>query len=746
MNKIFLKSLFLTLFSIGVAYSTIIEKIEIEGNIRVNDETIKMFSGIKVGDDLTTNELNDSLKRLYETNFFKDVQLKIENSILKISVFENPIIRSVKIEGIKNKTLEKALFENITMKKGASFDEFKINSDSERINNILRVSGFYLSSIEILKSESNDNMIDLIYDINLGKKAFIGEIVFLGDKKFKSRKLRNVIVSEEDKFWKFISQKRFINKERIELDKRLLISYYKNKGYFNVKIESETIQFDDNNNFRLVFKIDAGKKYYFNKFTVNYPENYNQKDFVKIDKRLNKNTKELYSFKIIEKILKEIENIAVKEDYEFVDANISENIINDNLIDIKIDVIESDKFYVKQINIFGNNVTIEDVIRNQFLIDEGDPLNNVLFNKSISQIRSLNIFKKVSTEIIDSDNSIEKEINISVEEKPTGEVSLGAGFGTSGATTMFGVKENNFLGKGIKLDTNLSLSEETLKGQFFLINPNFNNTDRDLIFNLQSSETDRLTDFGYKTNKNAISAGTNFEYLDDLFLSPRLELNNEKIETSSSASTLLRKQEGSYFDVTGSYVLSYDKRNQRFEPSDGFISKFSQQLPFSFNESQTLVNGYEITGYHEYLENNVLKLSFFSRAANSLGDDDVRISQRLYAPTNRLRGFERNKVGPVDGGDFVGGNYVTTINLSAELPMLESLDTISINTFYDAANVWGVDYSSAIDDSNKIRSSAGLAANWYTPVGPLTFSFAQPITKASTDKTEGFRFNIGTSF
>ena len=302
------------------------------------------------------------------------------------------------------------------------------------------------------------------------------------------------------------------------------------------------------------------------------------------------------------------------------------------------------------------------------------------------------------------------------------------------------------LGKGIKLDTNLTLSEETLKGQFFLINPNFNNTDRDLIFNLQSSETDRLTDFGYKTNINAISAGTNFEYLDDLFLSPRLELNNEKIETSSSASSLLRKQEGSYFDITGSYILSYDKRNQRFEPSDGFISKFSQEIPLTYNESQTIVNGYEITNYHEYVDNNVLKLSFYSRAANSLGDDDVRISQRLYAPANRLRGFERFKVGPTDGGDFVGGNYVATINLSAELPMLESLDTISVNTFYDAANVWGVDYSSAIDDSNKIRSSAGLAANWYTPVGPLTFSFAHPITKASTDKTEGFRFNLGTSF
>ena len=511
MNKIFLKVLFLTIFLMSVANSTVIEKIEIDGNVRDNNETIKMFSGIKIGEDLSKNQLNDALKRLYETNFFKDVQLKIENSILIISVIENAIIKSVKIDGVKNKTLEKALFENISQKKGASFDKFKINSDSERINNILRASGFYLSSIETLISETDDNMVDLIFDINLGKKAFIGEIVFLGDKKFKSRKLRNVIVSEEDKFWKFISQKRFINKERIELDKRLLINYYKNKGYFNVKIESETIEFDEDSNFRLVFKIDAGEKYFFNNFTVNYPDNYDKKDFTKINKRLNKNVKELYSFKIIEKILKEIENIAIKEDYEFVDANIEENIVDKNLIDININVIESDKFYVKQINILGNNVTIEDVIRNQFLIDEGDPLNNVLFNKSVSQIKSLNIFKTVSTEIVDTDNSVEKEINISVEEKPTGEVSLGAGFGTSGASTMFGVKENNFLGKGIKLDTNLTLSEETLKGQFFLINPNFNNTDRDLIFNLQSSETDRLTDFGYKTNKNAISMGTNFE-------------------------------------------------------------------------------------------------------------------------------------------------------------------------------------------------------------------------------------------
>ena len=746
MNRVILKSLFLIFFITTLAKSTIIEKIEIDGNIRVNKETIKMFSGIKIGDDLSRNDLNDVLKKLYETNFFDDVQLKIENTTLKIKIIESPIIRSVKIDGVKNSNLEEALFENITLKKGSSFDKSKVSSDSNRIINILRNSGFYLSSINTLVSESTDNMVDLIFDINLGEKAFIGEIVFLGDKKFKSRKLRNVIVSEEDKFWKFISQKRFINKERIELDKRLLVNYYKNKGYFKAKIESETIEFDDKNNFKLVFKIDAGNKYFFNKFSIRYPTNYDQDDFKKIEKRLNKFSKETYSFKVVEKILKEIENIAVKEDYEFVDGRIEEYIVDNNLIDIKIDIVESDKFYVKQINIFGNNVTIEDVVRNQLLIDEGDPLNNVLFNKSISAIRALNIFKSVNTEIIDTENDVEKEINISVEEKPTGEISLGAGIGSSGASTFFGVKENNFLGKGIKLDSNITLSEETIKGQLFVVNPNFNNSDRDMIFNLQSSETDRLNNFGYKTNKNAVSVGTNFEHLDDLFLSPRLELNSEKIETSSSASDRLKKQEGSYLDLTGLYTLTYDKRNQRFEPSDGFITKFSQELPLSYNDTQTIINGYEITNYHEYIEDNVLRLSFYSKAANSLGDKDVRISQRLYAPTNRLRGFERFKVGPTDNGDFVGGNYVTAVNISAELPVLESLDSVSINSFYDAANVWGVDYNSSIDDSNKIRSSTGLAANWFTPIGPLTFSFAHPLTKASTDKTEGFRFNLGTSF
>jgi len=744
-NK-FIKIIFIYFVFSNLSIATEVEKIIIEGNSRVNSETIKMFSNVSIGDELSNFELNEVLKDIYETNFFDDVKVFLENKTLKIIVNESPIINNVLINGVKNKTLEKALLENIEINKGSSFNKFLVENNIKKINNILINSGFYFSKIDASVREYENNSIDILFNISLGEKAYIGKIEFIGDKIFKSRKLRNIIVSEENKFWKFISNKKYINKERIELDKRLLLNFYKNKGYFNASIESETIEFLEDNNFKLSFKINAGNKFYFNNLAIDFPDNYDQSYFNKIQTKLNKFSNELYSFKILENILDEIENIAKTENYEFVDANLDEIIIGTNLIDVKIKIIESNKFYVRRINLLGNNVTREEVVRNELIIDEGDSLNNILFNKSINNIKSLNIFRKVDSEIIDTDNQFEKIINITVEEKPTGEISIGAGVGTSGASTIFGVKENNFLGKGITLNSNLSLSKETIKGQFFVVNPNFNNSNRDLIFNLQSLETDRLTDYGYKTNKTGFSLGTNFEHLEDFYISPSVEINNEKLTTSSTATELLKKQKGSYFDIRANYSLEFDKRNQKYSPSDGFRSFFSQSIPLSINDNQTIINTYDFTKYHEYKDDNVLSVSFFAQTSNSFGDNDVRISERIYIPANKLRGFEIGKIGPVDNGDFVGGNYITSLNIATELPIFQSLDSVSFSSFYDMANVWGVDYSSSINESNKIRSSIGLSADWFTPIGPLSFSFAHPISKAATDKTEGFRFNLGTSF
>ena len=307
-------------------------------------------------------------------------------------------------------------------------------------------------------------------------------------KNLKEENLLNVITSEEDKFWKFISSKRLLNKQRLELDKRLLTNFYKNKGYFNVKVLDNTVQYDNEKNFNIIFNIESGKKYYFSNFELILPEDFDRNNFSDIEKKLKKFSGERYSLKIVEKMLNNIEKIASRKQYEFVNARIDEKIVDENKIDVKITILsDKNNFYVKNINIFGNNITIEDVIRNELIIDEGDPLNKILFNKSINNVKGMNIFDNVSSEIIDTDNPNEKSINIKVEEKPTGQISLGAGVGTSGTSTSFGVQENNFLGKAIKLNSNLTISEESIKGLFSYTKPNYGNSDKDLTLSLQAT-------------------------------------------------------------------------------------------------------------------------------------------------------------------------------------------------------------------------------------------------------------------
>ena len=225
-----------------------------------------------------------------------------------------------------------------------------------------------------------------------------------------------------------------------------------------------------------------------------------------------------------------------------------------------------------------------------------------------------------------------------------------------------------------------------------------------------------------------------------------MSIFSEKLSTSDTASDSYKKQAGNYFDTTLRYRISYDKRNQSWQPSDGFISNWSQSIPL-ISDNASLSNLYTFTTYHEILPETIGKLGFYIQSINSLTDDDVRVSKRLYLPAKRLRGFESGRVGPVENDDFVGGNYASAINASATLPnFFRELENTDFSFFIDAGNVWGVDYSDTIDDSNKIRSSTGIAVDWFTPIGPLNFSFATPITKASTDKTEKFRFNLGTTF
>ena len=538
----------------------------------------------------------------------------------------------------------------------------------------------------------------------------------------------------------------YINEELIKLDKRLLKTYFRNNGYYNVVIENSFVEFDKNSNFNLIFNITPGKKYYFNNFTLNLPSNYDPDLFESIVKKFPKFKGKTYSLLKVNELLKDIDKIALTKQYEFINASINEKVKSDK-IDFEINISESEKFYIEKININGNFNTLEEVVRNNLIIDEGDPFNEILFNRSINNIQSLGIFKKINSNIQNGSKDNFKIIDLNVEERPTGEISVTAGFGTAGETIGGGIKENNFLGKGIKLDTNLELTADSVKGKFVYAKPNFNYSDNTLFTSIKSSTSDFLSDSGYKTSELGFSLGTRFEQFQNIYLSPELDFLIEDLETSNKASNTIKKQEGSYTDLYFNYSINQDLRDKRFRTEDGYVTTFAQELPIVSDNSE-ISNSFDLTKYKKLSARSdmVAKVSFFGKTITGLSDD-VRISKRLYLPSYRLRGFERGKVGPVDNDDYIGGNHLTALNMSATLPnILEGLDNLDVGIFFDAANIWGIDYDSSLDDKSTIRSSAGVALNLMTPIGPLSFSFANALSKASSDKTETFRFNLGTQF
>ena len=749
MSKFLFKALIIIFLTSSSVIAEVLKEIEINGNQRISKETIIVLGEIKKDVDYNNDSLNNILKNLYNTKFFNDIQLQLTDGKLIINLIENPIIENIEITGIKRKELTETLLEKINLKNRMSFTKSQLKEDTNLIKNILKTSGYYFSKVETSFVENKDlNSISLKININLGEKAKIKKISFIGDKKVKDKKLLEVLASEEHKFWKFISNKVYLNQSTIELDKRLLENYYKNLGFYKVKILNSFSEFSDEGYFKLIFNIDSGDQYFFNEFNLNLPPDYDKSDFKKIEKIFEKLKNEVYSLDNLNQILKEIDKVASGRLYDFIDAKVEEEIIDNNKINFTFNVIDSEKFYVEKINILGNFNTIEEVIRNRLIVDEGDPLNNLLYAKSIDNIKSLRIFKTVKSEIKDGSDSNLKIVDIIVEEQPTGEVSLLAGVGTTGTSVGGGIIEKNFLGKGVNLDANLEISEETVKGRFIYSKPNFAYTDNTLFTSVKATSSDFLTDQGYKTKETGFSIGTSFEQYENLFFSPEISVALEDLETNSKASSQLKKQEGNYEDFYFNYGLNYDLRDSSYRPTSGNKTSFYQELPVVSGNNE-ISNTFIYTQYKSLNQSSDMigKASLYFKAVNSLDDSDVRISKRSRVPYNRLRGFQKGKIGPVDGSDYIGGNYVTAINLSTNLPeILNTIENVDFSYFIDLANVWGVDYSSTIDDSSSIRSSTGIGLDWTTPIGPLSFSLTHPLTKKSTDKTETFRFNLGTTF
>ena len=723
----------------------VINQIIIDGNKRVSDETIKVYGEIKINQNISETEINNVLNNLYSTNFFEDVKIQINNNIINIKVIEYPVVNQLIIIGENRKSYRDQIKKLIKLKEKKAFVKPYLAKDIETIKKLYSSLGYNFSNIETKIRTIDEDNLDLMIEVDRGNQTKISSISFIGNKSIRSNRLKNIIASEENKFWKFISKNTNFSNNLIGLDKRLLENFYKSIGFYDVQVTSNIAQINNVGNADISYTINEGTRYRINKISTNVDKVFDKEIFFPLNKIFKEYAGEYYSPFKVKELLEELDQIIEFNNLQFVEHNVKEVVQNDS-INITFNIFEGKKTLVERINITGNVVTNEEVIRGELILDEGDPFINLNLEKSISEIKQRGIFKTVTHEVIEGSKKNLKIININVEEQPTGEISAGAGIGTTGGTFAFTVTENNWLGAGKNVSFDVQVDKEKLAGKILYLDPNYDFLGNSLSYSLSSTSNDK-PDMGFENNIISAGVGTRFQQYKDVNVNLGLSASYDDLKTEGTASASLKKQSGTFTELAANYGFSFDKRDRVFMPTSGSIIGFSQELPI-YADKAYLSNTLTSSTYKSLNEENIIGAAkFYLTTVNGLGDEDVRISKRKGLSNRRLRGFEKNKIGPVDGTDHVGGNYAAALNFESNLPNLlpENTNT-DISLFLDFGNVWGVDYDSTIDNSNKIRSTTGVAASWSSPLGPMTFILSQNLSKASTDKTEAFTFNLGTTF
>jgi len=740
MKKIFF---FLILFFPSISFSKI-DQIKVEGNIRVSESLILSF--VEKKDLIDAKYLDDLTKKLYATELFSDVKISYLKNVLNIVVIENAAINFFFIKGVDDKDLDE-INKLIVMKEGSIFTLTKLRDDIINIKKYLKNTGYYFSVIdpEIIKIQNNE--LNLILNIDKKYLSKVKKINFIGNKYFNSGDLIDVVSISEFSWWKFFSSN-FFTEERLDYDVQLLKDFYKSKGFYDVEIES-AFAVQDDFDFNIVFSINSGIQYKFGQVEVIDESKEITKDNLNIIKNIvfkeiaGKN----YSNKVFLSLEKRINNFLYQKKIPNILFSFVEKKKDFKDIDLVVTLSKQDNFILNKIFVKGNTITKEGTIRDKLFFAEGDLYNSNKIERSIDNLKSSRFFSQVKLEQNDDKINKLKEINITVKEQPTGSISAGAGYGTLGGVFEGSFNENNFLGEGINVNFTGKLSTQVISGVFSYNTPNFLNLDRNANFSA-FSEKDEFKNTGFENKKIGTINSTSFEFYESLFLRPNFVIQHDSITAAKSSSILYKSRAGDFLTTSVGYGLSYDKRNSKFKTTEGYIAYLDQNLATLFSDIPTLQTGTGITLFTELFNPDFIGLANFKLdSAIGIADKNIKLSDRIFASSRDLKGFATRGVGPVDGGDHIGGNYLASLSLKSTFPNpLPEFVRPTTYLFLDSANVWGVDYSERVDNSNKIRSSFGVGLEIVSPLGPLSFSFSNVIAKASTDKVQNFTFNIGSTF
>jgi len=737
---------FFLIFFLNSSVFAEIKQVKILGNKRVSPSTIESLIDKKTL-NIDSIYINNLTRKIYNTDFFSDIKISFEQDILTVTVVENPIVNFFYINGLSGNDLDK-VNKIVTLKENTIFSSSKLKKDIEEVKQYFKLEGYYSAIIdpEVIKLENND--VNLILNFDLKNKSRISNIYFIGDKYFSQSQLADVISSSEYSWWKLFSSGT-LSEERIEYDKKLLKDFYKLRGFYDIQIESVYAKVLNNEEFTLTYSVNSGKRFKFGNVDIKtFSQVYNNEDILEIKKISEKLTKdEYYSSSILSKLNKTIVSYLDSKKYYNFDINIEEVKNPGEVIDVIVQLIQEKKIPINKINISGNTITNEKFIRDNMVLSEGDNLSNAKIRKSVDIIKSKQIFSKVEYKVDESDNKNGKELNLFVKEQPTGSISAGIGYGSNGAMFEGSLNEKNFLGNGVNLNFTGRLSSEKITGDLTYVDPNFNNSEKEMAYSL-FSEKDDYSNSGYSSKKVGSKISTKYGIYEDIAFRPSIAIQFDKLETDSSASNLLRSRSGNYTTTSLGYAFYGDFRDSKFNPSSGYTFYFDQNLATLISDIPTIQTSVGSIFYKELINDKFIGSAKIKLSnVTALDNKDAKLSDRLYAGNLDLRGFESRGVGPVDNGDHIGGNNLAILTIKSTFPN-PIPESLKANTFifYDAGNVWGVDYSDIISSNSKLRSTIGVAMDFVSPIGPLSFAYSIPISKSSTDKEQRFLFNIGSSF
>lgn len=733
----------------------IVGNIVVVGNQRVEESTIRTYLGLKEGDEFTSDSVNVALKNLYGTGFFSDAritpdQTDVQKVNLTVNVLENPIVNQIAFEG--NKAVEdKDLSTELELKPRAVYTRTKVQADVKRILDIFRRGGRYSAEVTPKVIQRDQNRVDVVFEIKEGTVARVKKISFLGNNSYASSVLLKRIRTEEARWYKFLSNDDKYDPERLQYDQELLRRFYTSEGYADFQIKSAFAELSPAKDyFTIVFTLDEGTKYNFGK--VDIKSSLKGLDAEGLRTIVSTKGGDTYNSSLIESSIDTLVKELGNRGYAFVeiDPKLDRDTKN-RIINLSYAVNEGPRVYVEKINITGNVRTLDEVIRREMRLVEGDPYNTSRIARSEQRLNNLGFFDKVKINNSPGSAKDKTVINIDVKEKSTGEISLGGGYSTTdGPLAEFGIRESNLLGRGQDLRFNTTISGKRQQYDISFTEPYFLDRELSAGFDLFKTQLNVSSQIPYQLDTEGFKLRMGYALTENWQHALNYTLKKTTVGSiQPGASIYITRQQGTNVESSVGHALSYDTRDNKFNPTSGYFFRLNQDIAGLGGDSRYLRQ--ELHSAYYYPIAPKWTASIQGAGGYIFGfNQDIGIQDRFFLGGTSFRGFENYGVGPhsKSTGDALGGDayYTVSPELSFPLGLPDDLG-FSGQLFVDAGSLWKSQETGAdVSDTNKIRVSAGAGVSWASPFGPIRVDLAHAIVKDTYDRTQVFQFNFGTRF